>query len=428
MNSLDLSVLFGILALLIVLSALFSSSETGMMALNKYRLKHKAQSGHKGAIKAQKLLKKPDRLLGVILLGNNFVNIFASSIATIIAMRLMGEAGIAIAAGLLTLVVLIFAEVAPKTLAALYPEKIAYPAAYVLGPLLKILSPIVWFVNFFANGFLKLFKVKVDHNHDQHLTQAELQTLIDHATGQLPDEYRSMLSSILQLESVTVEDVMIPKQEVYGVNVDQPIEAILKDIQKSPYTRIPMYRGNIDDDLIGILNLRRALPILMQGEDVTLRDIIKLIKPAYFVPETTPLNIQLGKFNTNKRRMALIVDEYGDIQGLLTMEDLLEEIVGKLSTDAKSLQEEQVLVNEDGSMTFDASEFIRDLNKEHNFNLPTDGPKTLNGLIQEELEALPNVGTCIRVDDYTLEVLETSANAIEKIKLVDMLKTDNEKK
>lgn len=393
------------------------------MALNRYRLKHKAKAGNKGAIRAQKLLEEPDRLLGVILLGNNFVNIFASSIATIIAMRLLGEAGIALAAGLLTLVILVFSEVAPKTLAALYPEKIAYPAAFVLGPLLKVLSPIVWLVNIFANGFLKLFRVKVSkQENDDELTQQELQTLIDDATGQLPDEYRAMLTSILQLESVSVEDVMIPKQEVYGVNIDQPIEAILKDIQKSPFTRIPIYRGTIDDDLIGILNLRRAVPTLMRGE-ITLRDIIKLARPAYFVPETTTLNIQLGKFNLNKRRMAMIVDEYGDIQGLLTMEDLLEEIVGKLSHDSKANADEAVCMNEDGSMTFDAGEFIRDLNREHNFTLPTDGPKTLNGLIQEELEALPNVGTCIRVDDYTLEVLETSANSIEKIKLVEISST-----
>lgn len=398
-----------------------------MMALNRYRLKHKAKAGHKGAIRAQKLLEEPDRLLGVILLGNNFVNIFASSIATIIAMRLIGEAGIALAAGLLTLVILVFSEVAPKTLAALYPEKIAYPAAFVLGPLLKILSPIVWLVNVFANGFLKLFRVKVvkQHNEDE-LTQQELQTLIDDATGQLPDEYRAMLTSILQLETVSVEDVMIPKQEVYGVNIDQPIEAILKDIQKSPFTRIPIYRGTIDDDLIGILNLRSAVPTLMRGE-ITLRDIVKLARPAYFVPETTTLNIQLGKFNLNKRRMAMIVDEYGDIQGLVTMEDLLEEIVGKLSHDSKAHAEEAVYINEDGSMTFDAGEFIRDLNREHNFTLPTDGPKTLNGLIQEELEALPNVGTCIRVDDYTLEVLETSANSIETVRLVDLTATRPQK-
>ncbi len=394
-----------------------------MMALNKYRLKHHAKSGNKAAIRAQKLLKSPDRLLGVILLGNNFVNIFASSIATIIAMRLMGEAGIALAAGLLTLVILIFAEVAPKTLAALYPEKIAYPAAYFLTPLLKLLSPIVWFVNFFANGFLKLFRVRLTQDHDHHeLSQEELQTLIDEATGQLPSEYRSMLTSILQLESVTVEDVMIPKQEVYGVNIDQPIEGILKALQKSPYTRIPIYRGSIDDDLIGILNLRRALPALMRS-DVSLKDLIKLTKPAYFVPETTSLNIQLGKFNHNKRRMALIVDEYGDIQGLLTMEDLLEEIVGKLSTDSKSKTPEAIEINEDGSWSFEAGEFVRDLNKEYNFNLPTDGPKTLNGLIQEELESLPNIGTCIRIDDYILEVVETSSNAIEKVKLIDLSQT-----
>lgn len=390
-----------------------------MMALNKYRLKHHAKSGNKAAIKAQKLLRSPDRLLGVILLGNNFVNIFASSIATIIAMKLLGEAGIALAAGLLTLVVLIFAEVAPKTLAAMYPEKIAYPAAYVLEPLLKLLYPIVWFVNFFANGFLKLFGARLHQEESHALSQEELHTLIDEATGQLPPHYRSMLTSILQLESVTVEDVMIPKQEVYGVNIDQPIEAILKAIQKSPYTRIPLYRGTIDDDLIGILNLRRALPTLMRS-NVSLKDLVKLTRPAYYVPETTSLNIQLDRFNKNKRRMALIVDEYGDIQGLLTMEDLLEEIVGKLSTDAKSKEPQAVEMNEDGSWTFDAGEFIRELNKEYQFNLPTDGPKTLNGLLQEELESLPNVGTCIRIDGYVLEVLETSSNAIETVKLFEI--------
>ncbi|WP_029407013.1 HlyC/CorC family transporter [Thiomicrorhabdus sp. Milos-T2] len=418
MNSLDISILFGILALLIILSALFSSSETSMMALNRYRLKHQVKSGHKGAKLAQKLLETPDRLLGVILLGNNFVNIFASSIATIIAMKLIGEAGIAIAAGLLTMVVLVFAEVAPKTLAALYPEKIAYPAAYVLTPLLKLLSPIVWLVNFFANGFLRIFRINLKNADDAHaLSHEELQTLIFEGTSQLPEQYRSMLSSVLELENVTVEDVMIPKQDMYAVDVDQPIEHILKAIQKSPYTRVPIYRGSLDEDLIGILNLRRALPVLMRAE-VTLKDIIKMIRPAYFVPETTSLNVQLAKFNSHKRRMALIVDEYGDLQGLLTMEDLLEEIVGKLSTDSKTKQvEDTIALHDDGSMTIDASEFIRDLNKGYKLNLPTDGPKTLNGLIQEVLEELPSPGTCIKIDHYVLEVMETSTNAIETVKL-----------
>lgn len=398
-----------------------------MMALNRYRLKHQVKSGHKGAALAQKLLEKPDRLLGVILLGNNFVNIFASSIATIIAMKLIGEAGIALAAGLLTFVILVFAEVAPKTLAALYPEKIAYPAAYILTPLLKILSPLVSLVNFFANGLLKLFRVNIHNVEDAHaLTHEELQTLIYEATSQLPEQYRSMLSSVLQLETVTVEDVMIPKQDMYAVNIEQPIEQILKDIQKSPYTRVPLYRGSLDEDLIGVLNLRRALPLLMRDE-VTLKDIVRIAREAYYIPETTSLNVQLGKFNANKRRMALIVDEYGDLQGMLTMEDLLEEIVGKLSTDAKAKPEEDsVAFHEDGSMTIDASEFIRDLNKEYKLALPTDGPKTLNGLIQEVLEALPSVGTCIKIGDYVLEVVEISSNAIEEVKLTTH--TENRKK
>ncbi len=388
------------------------------MALNRYRLKHQAKSGHKGAIKAQKLLETPDRLLGVILLGNNFVNIFASSIATIIAMKLIGEAGIALAAGLLTLIILVFAEVAPKTLAALYPEKIAYPAAFVLTPLLKIFSPIVWLVNFFANGLLRLFGVNTKHSDDQHsLSHEELQTLIDEATHQLPKHYRDMLSSVLKLETVTVEDVMIPKQDIYAVDVTQSIEDIIKGIKNSPYTRVPLYRGSLDEDLIGVLNLRRALPLLMR-KDISLKDIIKITRPAYFVPETTSLSVQLGKFNENKRRMACIVDEYGDLQGLLTMEDLLEEIVGKLSTDSKAKPNtDSVALHEDGSMTIDALEFIRDLNKEYNLQLPTDGPKTLNGLIQEELETLPSLGTCIKIGNYILEVIKTSNNAVQSVKL-----------
>ncbi|HEY9017191.1 HlyC/CorC family transporter [Thiomicrospira sp.] len=402
---------------MMVLSALFSSSETALMSLNRYRLKHKANSGHGAAIKAQKLLEKPDRLLGVILLGNNFVNIFASSIATIIALRLMGEAGIAIAAGLLTLLILIFSEVAPKTVAALYPEKIAFPMAYILDPMLKIFSPIVWFVNIFANGFLRLFGVHVNKVQTDHsLSHEELQTLIDESTGQLPQQYRDMLTSILRLESVTVEDVMIPKQEIYGVDVDQPFEDFLKAIQNSPYTRVPLYRGTFDADLVGILNLRRALPTLMKP-GISLKDIIKLARPAYYVPETTPLNTQLANFHKNKRRMALIVDEYGELQGLLTLEDLLEEIVGKLSTDANANLSENVAIHADGSMTVDAAEFIRDLNKDYFLDLPTDGPKTLNGLIQEHLETLPAAGTCIRIGDYSLEVLDVAQNAIDKIKL-----------
>jgi Mg2+/Co2+ transporter CorB len=417
LNDISLAALFIVLFLMLVLSALFSGSETALMSLNRYRLKHKANSGHRGAIKAQRLLEKPDRLLGVILLGNNFVNIFASSVSTIIALRLVGEAGIAIGAGLLTLIVLIFSEVAPKTVAALYPERIAYPMSYILEPLLKVFGPIVWFVNVFANGFLRIFGVHVNKfKHDHSLSHEELQTLIDEATGQLPKQYRDMLTSILRLESVTVEDVMIPKQEIYGVDVDQPFEQFIKDLIRSPYTRVPIYRGTFDADLVGVLNLRRALPTLIK-EDVTLKDIIKLTRPAYYVPETTPLNTQLANFNKNKRRMALIVDEYGELQGMLTMEDLLEEIVGKLSTDARAKAAETVAIHADGTMTVDATEFIRDLNKEYFLDLPTDGPKTLNGLIQEHLENLPRIGTCIRIGNYSLEVVDVTQNAIETVKL-----------
>ncbi len=402
-----------------------------MMALNKYRLRHRVKEGDKSAQKVAQLLEKPDRLLGVILLGNNFVNIFASSIATIIAMRLMGEAGIALAAGLLTLVVLIFSEVAPKTLAALYPEKIAFPAAYFLTPLLKLFSPVVWVVNFIANGFLRLFGVKVgEHKGNETLSQEELQTLIDEATGQLPKQYRDMLKSILNLETVTVEDVMIPKQDIFAIDIDQPIKEILKALSRSRYTRIPLYRSSLDDELIGVLNIRKIIPLLLKDpKEIHLKDIVKLARPLYFIPEITPLSVQLGNFKKLRRRMALIVDEYGDLQGLVTMEDLLEEIVGKLSTEAQNNPAENVTLNEDGTMLIDAGEFIRDLNKNYALHLPTNGPKTLNGLIQEELETLPNEGTCIKVGNTILEVVKTNQNAIEQVKLIPLKntqETDNE--
>ena len=399
-----------------------------MMALNKYRLKHKAKEGHRGAIKAQRLLESPDRLLGVILLGNNFVNIFASSIATIIAMQLIGEAGIALAAGILTLVILVFSEVAPKTLAAIYPEKIAYPAAFVLEPLLKILSPIVVLVNFFANGFLRVFgiKVKEQTEEEQALTHEELQTVINEATGKLPKQYRTMLNGIMQLDNITVEDVMIPKQDIYGIDVSEPIETIIRKIVKSPYTRLPIYRDNIDEELIGVLTVKKFLSIFQQKEELSLKDIIKITRPGYFIPETTTLNVQLAKFNKFKRHMALIVDEYGHLQGLLTVEDLMEEIVGKLTTDTREKTTIDAIKNEDGSLTIGASEFIRDINKTFQLELPTGGPKTLNGLIQEELETLPNIGTCVKVAPYILEVMETSKHAIEQVKVTTMEVEENE--
>lgn len=388
-----------------------------MMAINKYRLKHKANQGHKGAIKVLKLLESPDKLLGVILLGNNFVNILASSIATIIAMKLMGEAGIALAAGILTLAVLVFSEVAPKTLAALYPEKVAYPAAYVLDPLLKILSPIVWFVNFFANSLLRLFGVKVNEKNDEHsLSHEELETLIKEATGKLPKQYRSMLSGIMQLERTSVEDVMIPKQDIYGIDVNLPIEEINRLVLKSPFSRIPVYRDSIDDELIGVINLKKLLPVFKNGQ-ITLKDLMKIARPGYFIPETTTLNTQLTNFNQIKRKMALIVNEYGNLQGLLTMEDLLEEIVGNLSTDTRLKSSIDAYKEKDGSILSDATEFIRDINRIFGTELPTDGPKTLNGLIQEEMENLPNIGTCIKVGGYCLEVMNTSKHQIEQVKI-----------
>lgn len=420
MNEMPLSVLFTILAILLLMSAIFSGSETGMMALNRYRLKALAQKGYKPAIRALRLLEHPDRLLGVILLGNNFVNILASSIATIIAMRLAGEAGIAIGAGILTLVVLIFSEVAPKTLAAMYPEKIAFPATYFLEPLLKILSPLVLMVNFVANNFLRLLGVEIKKGDEDHLTPRELEAIIEN-TPQIPKQYREMLKSILRLEQVTVEDVLIPKSEIYAVDVEQPLPDLLKQVTRSPYTRIPLYRGSLDEEIIGILNIRKALPLLLEksSDELSLKDLMKMVRPAYYVPNTTPLNIQQANFRQHRRRMALVVDEYGNLMGMLTMEDLLEEIVGELTLDKQGHQQrEDVIELEDCALLVDGGVFIRDLNKEYGLHLPTNGPKTINGLVQEIMESLPNPGTCIKLADVIIEVVKRSENAVEKVKII----------
>ena len=415
MDDIPIGALFAALAVLILLSAFFSGSETAMMALNRYRLKHLRDQKHKGAMRASALLEKPDRLIGLILLGNNFVNILASSIATIIAIRLYGEVGIAIAALLLTVVILIFAEVTPKTMAALRPEKIAFPVSFILKPLLKILYPLVWLVNLIANGVLKLLGISPDDDSgEMALSREELRTVVKEAGTMIPQRHQQMLFGILDLEKVTVEDIMIPRNEVIGIDLDTDHDELEDQLRSCRHTRIPIFNGNLDN-IVGVMHVRKIPDLLEQPEEDRANAINKKMIEPYYVPIGTPLHTQLNNFQREKRRIGFVVDEYGDIQGLVTLEDILEEIVGEFTTDPgynKDIHEQK-----NGTYLIDASANIRDINKSLKWTLNTEGPKTLNGLIIETLENIPETGTSLRIGDYIIEILQTTKRSVKTVRI-----------
>ncbi|MFT6125404.1 MAG: Mg2+/Co2+ transporter CorB [Shewanella sp.] len=400
---------------LIVISAYFSGSETAMMSLNRYRLRHLASNDHKGAQRALKLLDRPDRLIGLILIGNNLVNILASAIATIIGMRLFGDMGVAIATGVLTIVVLVFAEVTPKTFAALHPERIAFPSSILLGWLLILLSPLVKAINLITSMFLRLMGIKTVKTSDA-LSQEELRTVVHEAGALIPQRHQEMLLSILDLEKVTVEDIMISRSDIYAINVNDDFKLINKQVVQSPHTRVLVYRDNIDD-AVGFIHLRDALR-LQSKEQFSKSSLLRAVKELYFIPEGTPLNVQLTNFQQNKERIGLVVDEYGDIQGLVTLEDILEEIVGDFTTSMLTTASEDINIQQDGSFLIDATINIRDLNKEMKWNLPIDGPKTLNGLIIEFLEDIPAANTSLRIVDYQIEVIDVADNMIKTVRVL----------
>lgn len=414
MNHLPLGALVGALVTLLALSAFFSGSETALMTLNRYRLRHLAAAGHPGAKLAERLLAKPDRLIGLILLGNNFVNILASSLATIIAIRLGGEGAIPLAAGLLTLVVLIFSEVAPKTLAALHPERIAFPAAWIYTPLSRVLFPMVWLVNLMANAVLRMLGVFPDDAEGTTLSREELRTVVNEAGAMIPKRHQKMLINILDLEKVTVDDIMVPRSELDGIDLDKPLDEILEQLEQTPYTRVLVYRGSIDH-VVGFVHSRRVMQAQLDGE-LTRETLDALIREPYYIPKGTPLNRQLLNFQRKRRRTALVVDEYGDVLGLVTMADLLEEIVGEFATDPADAIAD-VLPQDDGSFLVDGSANLRELQRTMHWELPTDGPKTLNGLIVEHLESIPEPGTSLMIAGYPIEVVQIQDNAVKTARI-----------
>jgi Mg2+/Co2+ transporter CorB len=416
LDDISTGVLFTLLACLIIISGYFSGSETGMMALNRYRLKHLAKTGHKGAKRVEKLLSRPDRLIGLILIGNNLVNIIASAIATILGMRLGGNMGVAIATGILTLVILVFAEVTPKTLAALHPEKVSYISSFLLTILMKLLSPLVLFVNLITNGFIKLLGVSARQNGGDHLSSEELRTVVNEAGGLIPKRHQDMLLSILDLEHVTVNDIMVPRNEITGININDDWKSIVRQLTHSPHGRVVLYRDNIDE-VVGILKLRDPFRLMLEKNEFNKEMLLRAADEVYFIPESTPLNVQLLKFQRNKERIGLIVDEYGDINGLVTLEDILEEIVGEFTTSISPSLADEITPQSDGSFLIEGSANIRDINKSLKWKLPTNGPRTLNGLILEHLEDIPQTQLSINVARHAMEIIDIEENRIKLVKV-----------
>ena len=414
MNEIPLSVLIGALIFLIFVSGFFSGSETGLMSLNRYRLRHLADKKNKAAIRTQRLLERPEKLIGLILLGNNFVNILASAIATVIGLRLLGEAGIAVATGILTFVILVFAEVTPKTIAALYPERFALPSSLILSPLLKLLYPVVWVINQFTAGIFKMLGVKSGAGTDLELSSEELRVVVNEASSLIPQRHQKMLLSILDLEKATIEDIMIPRNEIMGIDINDDWDDIVTQLTESQHTRLPVYEDDIDH-VIGMVHLRRTIR-LFQQQEFSKDEFRDLIRDVYFVPEGVPLNTQLINFQKERRRIGLVVNEYGEIQGLITLEDILEEIVGEFTTDPAASSKD-IHLQEDGTYLVDGSTSVRELNKLLHWTLPTEGPKTLNGLVIEYLEHIPDPGTSMLLGGYAVEIVQTSQNTVKTVRI-----------
>ncbi|HEJ9439340.1 TPA: HlyC/CorC family transporter [Proteus mirabilis] len=413
MEHVSTTTLIIILICMIFASAYFSGTETSMMTINRYRLRHAAKQGNRSAKRVEKLLQRPDRLISLVLIGNNLINIVASALATIVGMRLYGDAGVAIATGVLTFVILIFAEVLPKSIAALYPERFAYPSSVLLSPLQKIMLPVVWFFNQITLVFMRVFGIKSPVIQGNAVSKEELRTIVNESKSKLSQRNQNMLISILDLEKVTIGDIMVPRNEIFGIDVNDEWKSIVRQLTHSPHGRIVLYRDTLDD-VIGMLRVREAYRLMTEKKEFIKQILIKAADKIYFIPESTPLSLQLVNFQRNNEKAGIVVDEYGEIQGLVTVEDILEEIVGDFTTSMSPSLAEEVIPQKDGSLLVDGTTNIRDINKAFACHLPENEARTINGVIIEELGDLPVVGAKITIDGYEFEVLEVQDNVIKK--------------
>lgn len=415
MDDISTGTLVSLLVFLIVISAFFTSSETAMMALNRYKLKHLSNQGNTGAKRAEKLLEHPDRLISLTLFGDNLSKILASIIATVIGMRLYSDIGIAIAIGSLSLIILVFADVIPKTVANLYPKQISNLSSPVLTILMQLFFPIIAIINRVTNGCLFLCRLHPHRNNKTPFTAEELRTIVNEAGGSLPKRHQNMLLSILELEEVTVDDIMVPRNEIIGINVNDDWKSIMRQLTHAPHTRMVLYRDQIDE-VVGMLRVREAYRMMVENS-FSKENLLRAADEIYFIPQGTALNQQLLKFQRNKQRTGLIVNEYGDITGLITLEDILEEIVGEFTTSLSPSHADEITKLPDGSYMIEGSANIRDLNKSLCWNLSTNGPRTLNGLILEQLEDIPHTKVSIEVQGHHMEIIKVADNRIKQVKI-----------
>jgi len=404
------------LIVMVVVSAYFSGSETGMMTLNRYRLRHLSKQGNRAAKRVERLLRKPDRLISLVLIGNNLVNILASSLATIVGMRLYGDAGVAIATGVLTFVVLIFAEVLPKTVAALYPEKVAFPSSFLLGPLQIVMMPLVWLLNTITRLLMRMVGIKADNVVSAALSKDELRTIVHESRSQISRRNQDMLLSVLDLEKVSVSDIMVPRNDIVGIDINDDWKSIVRQLTHSPHGRIVLYRESLDD-AIGMLRIREAWRQMNEKKEFTKEVMLRAADEIYYVPEGTPLSVQLVKFQRNKKKVGLVVNEYGDIQGLVTVEDILEEIVGDFTTSMSPTLAEEVTPQNDGSVIIEGGANVREINKAFNWRLPEEEARTINGMILEALEDIPSSGIRLRLNQYDIDILDVQENMIKQVRV-----------
>lgn len=400
---------------MVVISAYFSGSETGMMTLNRYRLRHMAKQGNRSAKRVEKLLRKPDRLISLVLIGNNLVNILASALGTIVGMRLYGDAGVAIATGVLTFVVLVFAEVLPKTIAALYPEKVAYPSSFLLAPLQILMMPLVWLLNAITRMLMRMMGIKTDIVVSGSLSKEELRTIVHESRSQISRRNQDMLLSVLDLEKMTVDDIMVPRSEIIGIDINDDWKSILRQLSHSPHGRIVLYRDSLDD-AISMLRVREAWRLMSEKKEFTKETMLRAADEIYFVPRYAAQHT-VGEVSAQQKEVGLVVNEYGDIQGLVTVEDILEEIVGDFTTSMSPTLAEEVTPQNDGSVIIDGTANVREINKAFNWHLPEDDARTVNGVILEALEEIPVAGTRVRIGEYDIDILDVQDNMIKQVKV-----------
>lgn len=420
MDGVPISLQLAALGVLLLVSGFFSIAETSLMSLNRYRLRHLVKEGHRGAKLASVLLSQTDKLLGVILLCNNFANAASATLVTIITVELFGEGEWVLMFGTLavTFAILVFSEISPKVIAAAYPEKLGIACSYILYPLLKLLYPVVWFVNLFVEGLLRLLRVKVNFNEStQNLTMDELRSIVTDAGHFLPKKHKAILLNLFELEKITVDDVMTAHTQVEAIDFDAELDEILMRISNSHHTRLPVRQGD-HEEIIGILHVRKILNYLRlnMNNEINKEDMKEILSEPYFIPSGTPLYTQIQQFQENQERVALVVDEYGEFRGLLTLEDILEEVIGDFTTQSPS-RIGSYRQEEDGSWIVDGSSNLRDLNKKLGLGFPLDGPRTLNGLVLEHFEDIPEPGTGFRIGEHTLEILQTQDRVVKSVRI-----------